>query len=176
MTSNDLSAYPILRSPINWGSVEARFVWQQDYPIELVSNVNIVPIVGDQYVIIRLMNGRYELPGGTLEPNETILDGLKREVIEEVGSELIDYRVVGYFHCISHTEKPYRPHIPHPQFVRLFGYGEVQINGEPTNPLDGEQIATVELVSIHTAIERFESGGRYDIANLYRLAHDVRNR
>ncbi|SDE43429.1 ADP-ribose pyrophosphatase YjhB, NUDIX family [Paenibacillus sp. UNCCL117] len=170
-----LSQYQTLSNKIVWGPVEAEFVLGNDYSAEMISNVNIVPMVGDQYVLIKAKNGGYELPGGTLEPGESILDGLRREVVEEVGAELVDFHVLGHFQCTSKLEKPYRPHIPHPQFIRLIGYGSVKIIGDPTNPNDGEQIETVELVSIHEAIKKLEENDRYDLADLYRLAHDKRN-
>lgn len=175
MTKISLDNFKTLKNKITWGTVEAQFVLDLDYPKELVSNVSIVPIVGDHYVIIKLKNGKYELPGGTLEPGESLLNGLTREVTEEVGSQLINYNIVGYFLCRNSSEKPYRPHIPHPKFVRLFGYGEVKIEGRPTNPTDGEQVDSVEVVSIEQAIERLERDGRYDIADLYRIAHEAKS-
>jgi len=171
-----LNEFKTLKNKINWGPVEAEFVLGHDYPMNLVSNVSIVPTVGDNYVIIRSKDGKYELPGGTLEPNETIMDGLAREVIEEVGSRLIDYHIVGYFLCRSSSEKPYRAHIPHPEFVRLFGYGEVQLLGKPTNPADGEQIEEVEIMGLDQAVNLLITGGRHDIADLYKLAHRVKNK
>jgi len=176
MNITSLCDYKTLKNKINWGPVEARFVFDHQYPKELVSNASIVPTVGDKYVVIRSKESKYELPGGTLEPNETIMDGLAREVIEEVGSELLDYHIVGYFLCKSSSEKPYREHIPHPEFVRLFGYGEVRLLGRPTNPADGEQIDSVEIMDIVEAVRLLESGGRSDIADLYKLADQVKNK
>jgi hypothetical protein len=60
--------------------------------------------------------------------------------------------------------------------VRLVGYGEVQLVGKPLNPEDGEQVIAVEVVDINEAIARFESCQRYDIAQLYKLAHEIRTR
>ncbi|CAM3949002.1 hypothetical protein L1N85_00500 [Paenibacillus alkaliterrae] len=69
----------------------------------------------------------------------------------------------------------YRPHIPHPDFVRLVGYGEVKLVGEPLNPPDGEQVIAVEMVDIDEAVRKFEEIGRSDIAELYKMAHRIRN-
>lgn len=44
---------------------------------------------GDRVLAIRRRdNGKWEPPGGTLEPNEQILAGLRREVSEETGLEI----------------------------------------------------------------------------------------
>ncbi|ANF98785.1 NUDIX hydrolase [Paenibacillus bovis] len=163
-----------LSADIHWGPVTARFqVWSDVVWLnpELISNVSIVPMVGDQLVMIQLTDGRWELPGGTLEKDEPYLDALQREVEEEMGGTLLDYRVFGYFDCESAAEKPYRPYISHPRFIRLAGYGQVQLGGAPLNPPDGEQIARVDVVGIEEAVDRFERTGRSDLADFYRMGY-----
>ncbi|MGZ9584508.1 NUDIX hydrolase [Paenibacillus marinisediminis] len=175
MSIAKLDGYRALSSIIEWGVIQARFTFTDTIDESKVSNVTIIPFSGSKCVIFQVDNGQWELPGGTLEPGEFYLDGLKREVMEELGAELISYSVFGQFNCVSTAEAPYRPHIPHPEFVRLVGYGDVQIVGEPLNPPDGEQVIAVELVDIDEAVRRLESVGRYDIADLYRLAHSLRS-
>ncbi|MFD1888102.1 NUDIX domain-containing protein [Paenibacillus wenxiniae] len=165
-----------LSAPIIWGSVTASFQPIPELTTEqqaLISNVSIVPMVGNKVVMIRLTDGRWELPGGTLEPGEWLLDGLRREVVEETGGTLLDYTVFGYFDCRSSSDTPYRPHIPHPQFIRLAGYGQVQLDGQPLNPLDGEQVEIVDVVSMEEAERRFRSTGRHDLADFYRMGYKV---
>lgn len=45
----------------------------------------IVRANGSVLAIRRRDTNKWEPPGGTLEPNETVLDGLRREVLEETG-------------------------------------------------------------------------------------------
>lgn len=169
-----LQSFPTLSKGIVWGLVENCFSLDYEVAEKSVSNISIIPTVGDQYVVMKLDDGRWELAGGTLEPNEHHMDALVREVKEELGAELVSYTLFGCFQCRSFADEPYRPHIPHPHFVRLVGYGEVNLVEAPLNPPDGEQVIAVDVVSIDEAVGRFEQIGRYDIAELYKLAHQLR--
>ena len=59
-------------------------------------------------------------------------------------------------------------------FLRLFGYAEVEYVSAPLNPADGEQIVAVEYVTIDEAAQRFYNQDRGDIAELYLLANELR--
>ncbi|WP_424765863.1 NUDIX domain-containing protein [Paenibacillus sp. sgz302251] len=169
-----MSQFPTLSKGIVIGFVENCFSLDYEVDAAMISNISIIPTVDEQYVVMKIDNGKWELAGGTLEPNEYHMDALAREVREELGAELVSYTPFGCFRCQSFAEEPYRPHIPHPNFVRMIGYGEVAIVGEPLNPPDGEQVVAVEVVDIAEAVSRFEEIGRFDIAELYRLAHELR--
>lgn len=175
---NDIADYlenlPTLKEPIRWGNISSQFKLGKVYNEALVSNVSIIPFVGSKCVVIQLDDGRWELPGGTLEPGENYLECLGREVLEELGAELSNFEVFGYFDCFSSAGEPYRPHIPHPNFIRLVGLGEVRIVSEPLNPIGGEKVVAVEAVSIDEAVKRFKAVDRFDIADLYKLAYRIK--
>lgn len=172
--SVDSSKYPTLSAPIWWEPVESVFSPGMCGDERLVSNVSLIPTVGGRYVMMQLEDGKWELIGGTLEPGEAYMSGLKRELMEEIGAELADFEIVGHFSCLSRAEHPYRSHIPHPRFFRLIGTGEVKLVAAPLNPPDGEKVARVELMDIDEATALFRSQGRHDIAELYQFAHDWR--
>ncbi|KAA8785410.1 8-oxo-dGTP diphosphatase [Paenibacillus sp. 4624] len=174
MSSINTEQFPALSAPIHWGIVEAEFRLGEQIDKTLVSNVSIIPFVGEQCVVFQLDNGLWELPGGTLEAGEHYMRGLKRELMEELGAELRSYQVFGQFHCTSRALEPYRPYIPHPHFVRVIGYGDVELVGEPLNPEDGEQVVSVEVVGIAEAVRRFREQNRQDIAEMYALAYLLR--
>ncbi|MFX3647855.1 MAG: NUDIX hydrolase [Paenibacillus sp.] len=174
LSSLNTEQFPALSTSIHWGIIEAEFRLNEIVDETLVSNISIIPFVGDQCVVFQLDNGDWELPGGTLEAGEPYMDGLKRELMEELGAEMRSYQIFGQFHCTSSALEPYRPHIPHPHFVRIIGYGDVELVGDPLNPEDGEQVVAVEVVEIDEAIRRFQKQNRYDIAEMYQLAHMLR--
>ena len=140
----------------------------------MISNVNIAPFVGDKWVVIRLQSGDWEIPGGTLEPNETYAEAIRRELLEEAGARLKSFKLVGAWHCISEASTPYRPHLPFPEFYRVVGVGEIELVQAPENPQGGEQVTAVECDTLNGVMKRFGSIGRYDLKDLYQLAAELK--
>ena len=159
-----------------WGPIRARFILFDQPPEHNISNINLVPKVGEQWVMLQHQNGEWDIAGGTLEPGETYMQTLEREMREEAGAEILSLRLIGAWHCFSLAEKPYRPHLPFPEQYRIVGTGQVRIVHAPLNPHGAEQIAKVECVDIQTAVNNFLSCGRYDLAELYQLVNDLENR
>ena len=169
------SNFPNLFGDTSWGTVTCRFEPLNEIPpLNLISNVNLVPFKGDRWLVLRLQTGEWEVPGGTLEPGESYSEAISRELIEEAGARLITFEPLGAWHCFSTASKPYRAHLPHPEFYRLVGYGAVEIIGNPENPEGGEQVASVELVPIKEAVQRFRDINRFELAELYQLAARTR--
>ena len=171
----NIEQYPRLFAPFYWGPLTAQFEIQEQLPpVELIGNVSIIPFVGNYCVIIEVDNIRWEMPGGTLEPDEDFRETARREMLEEAGALLLDYHPFGAWNVTSAAEQAYRPHLPHPRFYRLVGYGEAELIGAPLNPADAEQVTKVDVVTIDEAGRRFHSSGRDDLADLYALAAFMR--
>jgi 8-oxo-dGTP pyrophosphatase MutT (NUDIX family) len=173
----DLHLFPALCQATSLGipSLQCRFV-RSDMPPpgHLISNVNIVPWSAAEWVILRLQNDRWEIPGGTLEPGEDYETALRRELREEAGARLVSVYPLGAWQCRSSAPQPYRPHLPHPESCRYVVCGEISIEAHPANPESGEQVITAIGMSLEEAVHRFQTAGRPELAELYRLAAAVR--
>ena len=78
--------FPNLFGSTSWGTVTCEFEPLNEVPpLNLISNVNLVPFKGDRWLILRLQTGEWEVPGGTLEPGESYSDTIRRELMEEAG-------------------------------------------------------------------------------------------
>lgn len=166
--------YPILFEEYTWpwGPVKIKFELEFP-PDELLSNVNIVPYDQDGWLIVRDENG-WGAIGGTMEPNESYSQTLKRELMEEAGYQLVNARFAGAFRMEFLTDKPYRPHLPFPVSYRLLMVGEVKKIAEPENPDGGEQVLEVGSFPIQQAcqlLSQREDDGFF-VSEMYRFAAD----
>ena len=146
-------------------------------PPELVSNVSIAPFDDTGWLIIRDQAG-WGIVGGTLEPGETYLEALRRELREEAGCELLSYDLFGALRMEFLSDEPYRPHLPFPVSYRLLGVGEVRRVGAPTNPAGGEVITAVATFPLDEAcrlLATWPDDGPL-LADIYRFAAAFRER
>ena len=172
--------YPELTTEFfwEWGPIRAQFEPIETLPpADMISNVRVVPFVGEKVIVIyvRDWDGQWDHPGGTLEPGETYLQAAERELMEEAGARLIEFTPFGVFHCWSEAEKPYRPHLPFPEFYHVAGFADVERVSDRGNPSDGETISEVASIDLDEACRRL--GTRHDgdwQAELYRLAASIR--
>jgi 8-oxo-dGTP pyrophosphatase MutT (NUDIX family) len=174
--SIDKARYRNLFQTYSWGQIVSKFeVLNSLPPQSLISNVNIVPFLGEKCVLVRLDNGKWEMPGGTLEPDEDYLTAIQRELLEEAGAKLVSsFAAFGAWKLISSAEKPYKPHLPHPISYRVVGYGDVELVSAPCIPEDGERVEAVEAMTLREAQHHFSRCGRADLAELYEIADVLR--
>jgi 8-oxo-dGTP diphosphatase len=77
----------------------------REYPLAPVVGVGAVVLDGDRVLLIRRgnepMKGQWSLPGGALEVGETLVEGVRREVLEESGLEVEPVALIEVFDRIS---------------------------------------------------------------------------
>ncbi|MFI6446738.1 NUDIX hydrolase [Kitasatospora sp. NPDC050543] len=145
----DLAArFPHLHAPQRWawGGYDAQFSAVLP-PDELITNIHVVGFSQGRVVLCRDVRGHWFLPGGTREAQESVEACLERELREEAGARLTGGPVwIGAHRCVTDNPVPYRPWQPHPEKAWLWGWAEVDVDSEPTNPDDGEEVVEVRAV------------------------------
>jgi 8-oxo-dGTP diphosphatase len=168
--------YPLLHRPDrwDWASITVTFTTQLP-PDELVTSTHVVGFVGEQVLLCRDgREGVWFLPGGTREPGESVDDSLARELREEAGARLRGpFHRLGAHIGLSDAIHPYRPHLPHPKKAWLWGWADVEVVGEPTNPVGGEQIVEVKSFDLAEAAHLATSDNLWG-GELVRLAAEQR--
>lgn len=141
-----------------------------------VARVLLVPFVQKRVMVLRLADG-FSLVGGTLEPAEHWSITATRELMEEAGARLLpspaDLPVLhpfGIMRCHSHEPRPYLPHQPHPDHLRITAWCEVQQVRAPTIPDGGEVVEEVLVLPVEEACRLVPA----EDAALIRLAADLR--
>lgn len=51
-------------------------------------SVKAVLLAGGKVLLLEKPNGRWDLPGGKVDPGETLFEGLRREILEEAGIKI----------------------------------------------------------------------------------------
>ena len=154
----DVKRFPELEqtTQFEWGAMS----FESKVPSEdLVSNVTVVPFVGNRCILIFTKEWGWMIPGGTLEPGETYEAAARRELLEEAGAELLGFTPIFAIRHESKMTTPYREHLPFPIFYRIVGFGDARIVGEPTNPLGGEEVLKVELLDVQDAVKTVRDAG-----------------
>ncbi len=135
----------------------------------------VIPFVSDDHCLVtRRANGKWVLPGGTLEPGETWEEAGRRELIEETGSIPGNLHPIGMYYCASRVDRPRLSHLPHPEHVRVVSWADVvQNTSEKSDPDTNSNIVEVRIIHYKQAAELFGPVSA-DFGELYQLAHGLK--
>jgi 8-oxo-dGTP pyrophosphatase MutT (NUDIX family) len=124
-------------------------------PLDLVSSVRALVRRDDQILVVRDPVSVHILPGGRREPDETLMQTLEREVLEETGWTIRDMRLIGLAHFQHLTPKPDDYRYPYPDFLHLVYVATADSYDVTQREVDGyelevgfQPLATVETLPI----------------------------
>jgi 8-oxo-dGTP pyrophosphatase MutT (NUDIX family) len=109
----------------------------EELPLEKCTQAYGICYCDGKIVLAQNIRGHYILPGGTVEPGETLEETLAREVQEESNMHILHARPIGYQKVWNGTTEP---------FFQTRFYAEV----EPYGPFESDpagHIIGIELVS-----------------------------
>lgn len=88
-------------------------------PLDYVSSVRALLFRGDQIMVVRDIWDHYHiLPGGRREDGESLIETLRREVLEETGWTLRNPTLLGFLHFHHLSPKPEGYPHRHPDFFQ----------------------------------------------------------
>jgi ADP-ribose pyrophosphatase YjhB (NUDIX family) len=101
-------------------------------------------------VVLTNVDGRHYLPGGRLEPGETYLEALGREIEEECGLHIDESELIGFIHFKHLTSRPINYPYPYPDMIHLVylvkAAGEVR-SGDSDGYEEAADLASPEMAS-----------------------------
>ena len=135
----------------------------------------VIPFVSDSHCLMtRRANGKWVLPGGTLEHGENWEEAGRRELLEETGCVPENLHPIGMYYCVSRNGRPTLSHVPHPVHVRVVSWANVVRNtDERSDPDPRSKIVEVRAVHFSQATELFGPESA-DFGELYRFAYDLK--
>ena len=135
----------------------------------------VIPFISYSHCLVtRRSNGKWVLPGGTLEPGETWEEAGRRELKEETACTLGELNPIGMYYCVSQCDRARLPHLPHPEHVRVVSWADVvQNTSERLDPDTNSSIVEVRTVHYRQAAELFGPESA-DFGELYQFAHEFK--
>jgi ADP-ribose pyrophosphatase YjhB (NUDIX family) len=131
--TRDLAAFLAGRSPhhreeVRWGDIRLAFslhISPEAPPARLITSVRSVVFGRGKVVVVDdSLGGSHVMPGGRIEPGETIAQTLAREVLEECGWTVLNPRPLAFGHFRHLGPKPDGYRYPYPDFLHLIFMGE----------------------------------------------------
>ncbi len=166
---------PALQGKLRGGDVEFRS-FDQEAADRRCAHAYVIPFVSDtDCLVTRRANGKWVLPGGTLEPGESWAEASHRELLEETGSRLGPLHPIGMYDCFSREDRPRRSHLPHPEYVRVVSWADAERVDKASDPDPRSTITEVRAVHYREAAALFDSETP-DFRALYLLAFQIRQR
>jgi len=125
-------------------------------PDERLTRLHVVALDADGLVVVcRSVEEWRFLPGGRREPDETLAQTARRELLEEAGAQPVgdSVRIFAHQHVTSYNPEPHHPHFPHPVSAWAYAVARVEVTGPPGNPAGGESVVEVRRLPVSDAAD-----------------------
>lgn len=111
-------------------------------PLDYVTSVRCVTLRREAVLVVRDPDGVHILPGGRRQSEETLLQTLHREVLEETGWRLSGETLLGFVHF--HHLGPRPPDFPHlyPDFLQVVYTAEAEKYVPVAKEEDGYELSS----------------------------------
>lgn len=119
-------------------------------PGRYVVSARAVVTDGDRVVVVQDPTSRHILPGGRLEPEETMEEALRREVLEETGWKLARFRQIGIMHFRHIDPMPDDYPYPYPDLIHVVYAATPGEHRPELRDVDGYELGA-ELVPLDEA-------------------------
>lgn len=121
-------------------------------PVELVTSVRAVLFKGARVMVVDDHVETHIMPGGRIEPGETIAQTLDRELREECGWTIREPKLFGMVHFRHVKPKPDGYRYPYPDFLHLLFVGEAGAYDRRGLKREGEIETASRMVPISQAM------------------------
>ena len=109
---------------VDWGHQQLSFtvgsyLSQALPPADLITSVRGIVLREGELVVMENLDGRHFMPGGRIDPGETVLECLHREVREESGLTILTEERLGFLHFRHLQPEPDNYPYPYPDMFHL---------------------------------------------------------
>ncbi len=119
-----------------WGNGQlplsiASYVSDRQPPFDYITSVRCVLLQTNAVLVVQSTDGTYHiLPGGRREEGESVIETLRRELLEETGWAIKDIEFLGFMHFHHLKPKPKGYQYPHPDFFQLVFLAQADLRCE----------------------------------------------
>jgi ADP-ribose pyrophosphatase YjhB (NUDIX family) len=126
-----------------WGELVFQvsgYLSERTPPLAYVTSVRAVVTRGQDALVVTSPGRMHILPGGRREPGESLVETLRRELVEETGWSLTALRRLGFTHFHHLTPMPEAYPYPYPDFLQVVYAATAEAYHADQREVDGYEL------------------------------------